>query len=136
MTIRTKITGAGMAFVLNAGLAMAQTPVATEVGQNGASTVTLHLQPFLSQEELATLRVVATDSSALSLFVPSGTGFAAMAASPDDGFVRDGAAVKSAQALADFPDAAAAAVAAIAACDALRVGSQACVLVLDVAPTP
>ena len=129
-----KIRRAGCALMLSAAAVSAQTTVPTEVGLNGVSTVTLHLQPFLTPEELATLRVVATDASALSLFVPGSTGFAAIAAAPDDGFVRGGVPVASAQALADFPDAAAAASAVLGACDALRKGLQPCVLVLEVAP--
>lgn len=112
----------------------AQDAVPTETGVNGVSSVTLHVQPFLTEEELTTLRIVLTNEQALALFVPDSTGFAAMAAAPDDGFIRDGAAVKSAVALAGFADADAAATAALAACDGARTGETPCVVVLDIAP--
>ncbi len=120
--------------VVGAGVVMAQSAVPTEVGVNGLSAVTLHLQPFLTEEELTTLRLVASNDQALGLFVADRKGFAAMAASPEDGFVRGGAPVKSAVALADFPNAAAASTEALAACDALRIGPSPCVVVLEVAP--
>ena len=68
------------------------------------------------------------------IFVPEGGGHAAMAMAPDDGFIRDGAAVKSAVALAGLPDAATAGAEAVKACEALRKGTAACVVVLEIAP--
>lgn len=115
--------------------AMAQEAVASEVSVNGASSVTLYLHPFLTEEELSTLRLVATNDQALSLFVTSRAGHAALAASPDDGFVRDGKPAASAIALADLPDADAAGKAAIEACDKLRKGAAPCVVLLQVAPS-
>ncbi|MDO9637451.1 MAG: hypothetical protein Q7J44_02810 [Pseudotabrizicola sp.] len=113
--------------------AAAQT-VPVEAGVNAGSAVSLHLHPFLTAEELATLRLVATNDQALSLFVTSRTGHAALAISPQDGFVRDGSPVPSAVALGDLPDAAAARTAALAACDQARKGQMPCVVVLEVAP--
>ena len=110
--------------------------VAVETGINGASTVTLYLHPFLTPEELATLRLVLTNSDALDLFVPQRTGFAALGVSPEDGFIRDAALVPSAQALGELPDADSARSAATTACDAARKGVLPCVVVLDIAPVP
>lgn len=122
------------AVVMVATGAAAQDGVATEVTTLGASQVTLHLHDFLGEDELTVLRLVAKDANALALFVPAGEGFAAMAASPDDGFIRDGAPVSSAVALSGLADAATAQTDALAACEAARKGAAACVLVLEIAP--
>ncbi len=114
----------------------AEPSVPMETAINGAATVTLYLHPFLTGAELATLRLVATDAQALSLFVPSGTGHAALAVSPREGFVRDGALVASAVAIGGLPDATSARTAALAACDTARRAKAACVVVLEVAPAP
>jgi hypothetical protein len=114
--------------------AVAQDAVPTEVGTLDGATVTVHLQPFLSEQELGLLRLVATNSDALAVFVPDPSGFAAMAVSPDDGFIRDGVPVGSAVALSALPDAATAATNAIAECDAKRGGEAPCVLVLEISP--
>ena len=74
------------------------------------------------EDELMALRLVMTNEDALALFVPKSGGFAALAMSPDDGFIRDGAPAKSAVALADLPDAGTAAAEAAKACDGLRKG--------------
>ncbi len=104
----------------------------------GTARVTLYLHPFLTAEELATLRLVMTNEQALAIFVPQDKaaegGFAAMAAAPGDGFVRDGKPAASATALAGFADSASAEAAAVQACDALRTGEPPCVVVLKVAP--
>ncbi|MDO8884427.1 hypothetical protein [Pseudotabrizicola sp.] len=113
--------------------AMAQT-VPVEAGVNGGSAVNLHLHPFLTPDEVTTLRLVASNDQALSLFVTSRTGHAALAVSPDEGFIRDGSAVASAVALGDLPDADAARTAALAACDTARKAKSPCVVVLEVAP--
>ncbi|GLS87667.1 hypothetical protein GCM10010873_26410 [Cypionkella aquatica] len=126
-----------MGGVLALGLAtLAQADaVKTEVAQLGGSSITLHLQPFLTETELATLRVVMTNTDALGLFVPDASkGFAALAVSPDDGFLPEGAPAASAQALGGLVDAETAAKDALAACDKLRKGEAACVLVLEIAP--
>ena len=133
---KTQMLAGGM---MLAALALAQTAsaqaVPVEAGVNGGSAVSLHLHPFLTPEELSMLRLVATNDQALSLFVTSRTGHAALAVSPDDGFVRDGAVVPSAVALGDLPDAEAARTAALAACDAARKAKTSCVVVLEVAPS-
>ena len=98
------------------------------------STITLHVQPFLDATELATLRLVATNAEALALFVPSQAGFAALAAAPEEGFVKEGAPVASAIALSDLPDAATAAKNALESCDAARTTEAACVLLLEIGP--
>jgi hypothetical protein len=114
--------------------ALAQDAVPAEVGTLDGATVTVHLHPFLSEQEVELLRLVATNPDALAVFVPDRNGFAAMAVSPDDGFVRDGVPVASAVALSAMPDAATAAAEAIAACEAKRSGAAPCVVVLDISP--
>ena len=138
MTIEGILGGGVLAFALAFGgapVAGAQT-VPVETGVNGGSAVTLHLHPFLTADEVATLRLVASNDQALSLFVTSRKGHAALAVSPAEGFVREGKPVVSAVALSDLPDAEAARVAAVAGCDAARKASAPCVVVLEVAPTP
>ncbi len=112
----------------------AQDAVPTEVSTLDGATVTVHLQPFLSDQELGLLRLVATNADALAVFVPDRNGFAAMAVSPDDGFIRDGVPVSSAVALSAMPDAATAASEAVAGCEAKRSGAAPCVVVLDISP--
>lgn len=109
--------------------------VTPEVSTLGASTVTFYPHPFLDETELATLRLVASNTDALALFVPSSKGYAALALSPEDGFMNEGAPAVSAVAIADLPDAAAAAAAALQGCDEKRIGKSDCVIVLEVGPT-
>jgi hypothetical protein len=113
---------------------LAEDTVPTEVSTLDGATVTVHLHPFLSEQELGLLRLVATNSDALAVFVPDPSGFAAMAVSPDDGFIREGVPVASAVALSALPDAATAARDAIAGCEAKRGGAAPCVVVLDISP--
>jgi hypothetical protein len=125
-------TGALIAALVGMGPSHAQTP--TEVTALAGSQVTLHLHPFLTEEELATLRIVATNEQALSLFVASRKGHAALAISESDGFIRGGAPAASATALADMDTAEAAREAAVSACDTARTGKIGCVVVLEVSP--
>jgi hypothetical protein len=118
-----------------AGAARAEAPV-PETAALGAASVTLHPHAFLTAEELATLRLVLTNEQALGLFVPEGGGFAALAVSPDDGFIRGGQPVASATALSALPDAETARTRAIEACEAARAGAQPCLIVLEIAPLP
>ena len=105
-----KYVGAGVALGLGLATAGMAQAVKTEVAELGASRITLHQQPFLSDAELATLRVVMTNPDALAIFVPDASkGFAALAVSPDDGFLPAGAPAPSAQAIAGLPDQATAA---------------------------
>jgi hypothetical protein len=120
--------------VMVAGTAGAEVPV--ETATLGASAITLHLHPFLTDEELATLRLVMTNEQALGVFVPDKSGFAALAVSPEDGFIRVGAPMGSAVAVGDLPDGAAARQAALAGCEAAKEGSAPCVTVLEIAPAP
>jgi hypothetical protein len=129
------MVGLAAAFVaaeLSFGPALAEAP--TEVSTLAGSQVTLYLHPFLTEEELVTLRLVTTNEQALSLFVASRKGNAALAISESDGFIRDGKPAASATALADLETPEAARDAAIAACDAARKGDKACVVVLEVGP--
>jgi hypothetical protein len=122
------------ALMLMATAANAEDPTPTEVTTLGASTVTLTLWGFLTEEELTILRLVATDANALALFVPDAKGFSALAASPEDGFIRAGVPVASAIALSGLADAEAARTAALAECTAKKAGTADCVVVLEVAP--
>lgn len=116
-----------------AAMAAAQ-DVPKEVSTLAGLTVTVYAQPFLSQQEKDTLHLIASNKDALALFVPAADGYAALAASPDDGFVKDGLPVASATAMVSLPDAATAAKEALAHCDSLRKGKKPCVLLLEVAP--
>lgn len=127
------ILAATLGLGLIGGAALAQ-DVATEVSTLGASTVTLHLHSFLTEEELATLRVIGTNEQALKLFVVSDKGHAAIAVAPEEGFIREGAPVASAIAVADLPDAETAKADALAACDAARKSETPCVILLQVSP--
>ena len=126
------IAGLGMAVVL-AGAALAQ-EVPTEVATLKGQTITLHAHPFLTADDLTTLRLVMTNKQALQLFVTSSGGYSAIAVAPDEGFIRDGGLAKSAIAIGDLPSAEAAAQAALAGCDAARQGGEPCVVVLEVGP--
>jgi hypothetical protein len=125
-----------MAALGAAGMAQAQ-EVPVETGTLGGSQITLHVQPFLTPEELATLRLVMTNEQALAIFVPDATkGFAAMAAAPDEGFIRESKPVASAVAIAGMGDATAAREAAMQGCEAARKEGEPCVTVLEIAPAP
>ena len=108
--------------------------VATEVSRINGAKVTFYVHPFLDETELATLRLVATTEQALSLFVPSKTGCAAIALSPDDGFIKAGKPAASASAVAELPDAAQAATKALEMCNAARSGAADCVIVMEISP--
>ncbi len=129
-----KAISLAVAACLTALPVMAQEAVPTEVSTLDGAAVTVHLRPFLSEQEIGLLRLVATNSDALAVFVPDRSGFAAMAVSPDDGFIRDGVPVSSAVALSGLPDAATAARDAIAGCEAKRSGAATCVVVLEISP--
>ncbi|MFN3293792.1 MAG: hypothetical protein ACK4S2_10110 [Gemmobacter sp.] len=125
--------------VLSAALALFSAPVLaqsvpTEVQRLGPAQVTLHLHPFLTPEEQATLRLVASNEQALALFVPRPGRHAAIAVAPDEGFIRAGQPVASATAMSDLPDAEAARAAALQGCEGARKQGAACVVVLEVAP--
>ena len=121
----------GLALVAS-GSAQAQ-DVPVEVSTLAGQEVTLHLYPFLTESDLLTLRLVATNKQALQLFITT-KGYSAIAVAPDEGFAPGGAPAPSAMAIGDFSDAAAAAVAATKGCDDKRKGGEPCVVVLEVGP--
>jgi hypothetical protein len=123
----------GLGLMLVAGAAVAQ-EVPVEVAVLKGQQVTIHIQPFLNEEELGMLRLVQTNKQALGLFVTSEGGYAAMAVAPDEGLVRDGGFPASVIAIGDLPDAAAAQAAALAGCEEKRQGGAECVIVLEVGP--
>lgn len=130
---------AGMAMGAAAGMALAGAVqagvVPTETARLGKAEITLNLYDFLTEEELATLRLVMTNQQALEIFLPAGQGgHAALAVSPDEGFIRGGQPVKSAVAMAGLPDAGTARTEALKACEAARQGKAQCVVALTVAP--
>lgn len=123
------------ALVLGASFtAPARAEVAKETATLGDYTITLHLHPFLTEEDLTILRLVQTSKDALALFVPQADGFAAMAASPDEGFIKNGAPVASVVALGGLPDAATAAQNAVDGCNAAKSAAADCVVILEIAP--
>lgn len=140
-----KVFGRGLIGAVVAGATLASATLAsavwagdvpTEVNTLQGAKVTLHVYPFLKPDELKTLRLVATNSQALALFVPGDKShYSAMALAPDDGFMKDGAPVNTAIALSDFTDPASASAAAKKACDDKRgKKGKACVIVLEVGP--
>lgn len=123
---------AGLVLALGlAGPALAEVPM--ETAKLKGQAITLHVHPFLTEQELQTLRLVMTNRQALALFITS-KGFSAIAVAPEEGFIRDNAPVKSAVAIGDFGSADEAATAALAGCNAARKGGEACVIVLEVGP--
>ena len=115
------------------GIALAQ-GVETEHSTLEGARVTLHLHPFLDDDEVRTLRLVGSHPQALAHFVRDRQGFTALAVSPRDGFIRNGIPAASAVALAGSPDAESARRAALTACNAGRKGGGDCVVILEVAP--
>lgn len=153
-----RIAALALTGMLVAGVAVAQetAEVPVETAELGDNVVTLHLYPFLTEEELALLRLVATNEDALALFVPqqdeaaeqdgaveqgevSEPGrHAAMAVSPVEGVLRDGVPVPSAIAVGQLPDAETARASATEQCNAAREKQRKrdpeCVVVLEVMP--
>lgn len=123
-----------IALSLLAAPAGAEEPVPVETATLGKSTITLHLHPFLTQEELDLLRVIMTSKEAMALFVPGDKGFAAISVAPEDGFIRDGVPPASATALADFPDAETARADTLRICDAAKKTATPCAVILEIAP--
>ena len=121
-----------VAGIATVGAAAAQ-DASVEVSKLAGQQITLHVYPFLSESDVKTLRLVATNKQALQLFITS-NGYSAIAVAPAEGFAPGGAPAPSAVAIGDFGDAASAAQAAVQACDAKRQGGDACVVVLEVGP--
>lgn len=137
MALQMSRVAAVMLLSFGSALGVAQAAeIKAEVSTNGTAQVRVFLQEFLTAEELATLRVVASNAQALELFVKSNKGFAAMAASPAEGVIRNGKPVASAIAIADLPDQATAHQEALKACNAAKKSAGNCVIVLDVSPKP
>lgn len=124
---------AGIVALGLSSMALAQQTGAERYQLDGIE-VTVLTHGFLSEEELMTLRLVGQNRDALSIFIPEGSGFAALAVAPNEGFVRAGMPVDSASAISGLPDIGAARDAALEACDAARNGGPACQIVLEVAP--
>lgn len=114
----------------------ARAEIATEASVLGEVQIALTLPEFLTPEEVQTLRVVATNEQALSLFVPSQKGFAALALAPADGLIRDGKPSASAIALAELASAEEAKAKVLEACEKAKSGGDPCVVVLEVGPKP
>lgn len=130
--MRKLLTFFGAATLTGAAAFAQQVP--NETYRMDGVQVTVHLHPFLSDEGLAMLRLVGQNRDALSLFVPEGARFAAMALSPADGLVADGLLAESAVAVADLPDLSAARSAALERCNAAKSGGPTCVIALDIQP--
>lgn len=132
-----KLLGIGLGMAMMAGAARAE-DVPAEVSTLDGAQITLHVYPFLKDQELQTLRLVATNSQALAVFVPGDKShYSALALAPADGFLKDGAPTETASAQSDLPDANTAAKAALDSCDAKRgKAGKPCVLVLEIGPKP
>ena len=126
------ILGLGLAAGLVASAAAGE--VAREQKTLKGQLISLHVHPFLKDDELKVLRLVQTNPQALQLFVTSAGGFSAIAVAPQDGLLRDGGFPPTVYAIGDLPDAQTAATTALAGCDALRKGGEPCVIVLEVGP--
>ncbi|MEO6298672.1 MAG: hypothetical protein ABIV25_15465 [Paracoccaceae bacterium] len=124
----------GLALVAGLASGVAAQTVPTEMAKLGGQKITLYVYPFLTENELTTLRLVQHNKQALAVFVPGTEGFAALAIAPNEGFLRDGSPVPSAVALSGLPDATSAAVAVLKGCDAARKGGEPCVIVLEIGP--
>jgi len=114
--------------------ALAQTGVAVETVRIDSLVATLHLHPFLREDELSILRGMASLPEVLAAFAGGGGGFAALAVSPVEGFLRDGLPTNSAIAMAQFADIATARATVVAACTEASATRAPCVVVLEVAP--
>jgi hypothetical protein len=113
--------------------ASAQAPTGEQYTLDGVDVAVL-IHDFLTEDEVMMLRLVGQNRDALSLFVPEGDGFAALAVAPDEGFVRDGMPVESATAISGLPDLESARASALEACNAARTGGVDCQVVLEIAP--
>lgn len=128
-----KLRVAALVGLVSASAVWAQgAPVETTV--LGGSKIALHLHGFLTPEDLATLRFVASNPDGLGLFIQNGARFAAIALAPEEGFLRGGQPVASATAMSDLPDLATARQAAITRCNEMRQTKAACVIALEVSP--
>jgi hypothetical protein len=108
--------------------------IPVETAELGKSVITLHLHPFLNEEELSLLRVIMTSKEALAVFLPGSKGHSALSMAPEDGFIRAGVPTPTATALADFADAETARADTLRVCDSARKGKTPCVVVLEIAP--
>ncbi len=126
-------TLAAAAALLSAATASAQQANSEQYRMDGLE-VTVVSHAFLTDEELMTLRLVGQNRDALSLFVPEGDGYAALAVAPAEGFVRAGEPVPSAIAMAGLPDIDSARSSALEACNSVRQSGAECQIVLEIAP--
>ena len=120
-----------VATVAFAGASLAQQATVESYQLDGVE-VQVIVHPFLTEEEVATLRLVGQNRDALGLFIAEGTGYSALAIAPDEGFIRNGVPIASAMALSGLETAEAARQAATQACDEARQGGQPCAIVLEV----
>lgn len=116
-----------------AGPADAQA-VPSETARLAGQQVTLHMHPFLTAEESAMLRLVASNEQALAVFITNAGRHSALAVAPAEGFVRGGQPVASAFAISDLTTAEEARTAALDGCQRARSAGPACVVILEVAP--
>ncbi|MCC5955576.1 MAG: hypothetical protein JJU07_05695 [Natronohydrobacter sp.] len=130
---RVKSVLAGVVVLGFAPAVLAQQSGAERYQLDGVE-VTVVTHGFLSEDELMTLRLVGQNREALSIFIPEGSGFAALAVAPNEGFLRAGMPVDSASAISGLPDIGTARDAALDACNAARNGGPDCQIVLEVAP--
>ncbi|MGY6696577.1 MAG: hypothetical protein ACXIUW_11235 [Roseinatronobacter sp.] len=132
--MRTSWLGYAAAIFFSAGGSAVAQDVMAEVYHLGELEVRVLLHPFLTDEEISTLRLVGQSQEALGLFVSEGPGYAALSVAPEEGFVRNGLPVDSAIALSGLDTLSEARAAANAACNSARTSSAACVTVLAISP--
>jgi hypothetical protein len=110
--------------------------VPTESHRLAGQQITLHMHPFLTADETAMLRMVASNEQALAVFITNAGRHSALAVAPAEGFVRSGQPVASAFAISDLLTPADARTGALEGCERARRAGPACVVVLEVAPAP
>lgn len=118
---------------LTAAAATAQS-VPNETARLGGQQITLHLHPFLTADEAAMLRLVASNEQALAVFITNPGRHSALALAPAEGFVRNGQPVASAFAISDLQTPQDARTGALEGCERARRNGPNCVVVLEVAP--
>lgn len=107
---------------------------ASERYQLDGIDVTVVAHEFLTEEEVLTLRLVGQNRDALSLFLPEGEDYLALAVAPAEGFMRAGEPVASATAISGLADMDSTRASALELCNDARNGGSECQIVLEIAP--
>jgi hypothetical protein len=125
--------GLSLALCLAGGAAGADLPP-VQRADLGDITVSIWTHSYLEPDEVALLnRLLAAPSALQEGWLPI-RGHGALAFAPEEGLWRQGGRVASVVAVGGMASPAAASVAALAGCNALRMTAQPCIVVLQVAP--